>query len=45
MDERPELRQPILITAFSGWNDAAEGGNLRRADYSAAAAGRPFRRH
>ncbi len=25
MDQRPELRQPILITAFSGWNDAAEG--------------------
>jgi proteasome assembly chaperone (PAC2) family protein len=24
IDERPELRDPILITAFSGWNDAGE---------------------
>lgn len=24
IDERPELRQPILIAAFSGWNDAGE---------------------
>lgn len=23
--ERPTLRNPILITAFAGWNDAAEG--------------------
>lgn len=28
MDQRPELRQPILITAFSGWNDAAEGATF-----------------
>ena len=25
IDQSPELRRPILITAFSGWNDAAEG--------------------
>ena len=24
IDQRPELRQPILIAAFSGWNDAGE---------------------
>jgi proteasome assembly chaperone (PAC2) family protein len=24
IDEHPELRQPILIAAFSGWNDAGE---------------------
>jgi proteasome assembly chaperone (PAC2) family protein len=24
IDERPTLRQPILIAAFSGWNDAGE---------------------
>ena len=24
IDHRPELRQPILIAAFSGWNDAGE---------------------
>jgi len=23
-DERPELRRPVLIAAFEGWNDAAE---------------------
>lgn len=28
IDERPELQQPILITAFSGWNDAAEGATF-----------------
>ncbi|MAG36488.1 MAG: carboxylate--amine ligase [Dehalococcoidia bacterium] len=28
MDQRPELQQPILITAFSGWNDAAEGATF-----------------
>lgn len=28
IDQRPELRQPVLVTAFSGWNDAAEGATF-----------------
>lgn len=28
MDRRPELRQPVLIAAFRGWNDGAQGASL-----------------
>jgi proteasome assembly chaperone (PAC2) family protein len=26
--ERPELRQPVLVTAFRGWNDGGQGASL-----------------
>lgn len=26
-DERPELRRPVLVAAFEGWNDAAEAAS------------------
>jgi hypothetical protein len=25
---RPELRRPVLITAFRGWNDGGQGASL-----------------
>lgn len=28
MDWRPELEQPVLIAAFTGWNDAAEAASV-----------------
>ena len=28
IEQRPQLRQPVLVTAFSGWNDAAEGATF-----------------
>src|ERR671927_398519 len=28
ISERPELRHPILITAFRGWNDGGQGASL-----------------
>jgi proteasome assembly chaperone (PAC2) family protein len=28
IDERPELRRPVLITAFRGWNDGGQGASL-----------------
>src|ERR671929_1309253 len=28
VDRRPELRQPVLITAFRGWNDGGQGASL-----------------
>lgn len=28
MTERPELRSPVLIAAFRGWNDGAQGASL-----------------
>src|ERR671931_1241250 len=26
--ERPELRHPVLVTAFRGWNDGGQGASL-----------------
>ena len=28
VSSRPELRQPVLITAFRGWNDGGQGASL-----------------
>ena len=28
MDRRPTLRRPVLIAAFRGWNDGAQGASL-----------------
>ena len=28
LESRPELERPILITAFTGWNDAAEAASV-----------------
>jgi proteasome assembly chaperone (PAC2) family protein len=28
MDERPELERPVLVAAFRGWNDGAQGATL-----------------
>src|ERR671912_2463536 len=28
LEWRPELEQPVLIAAFTGWNDAAEAASL-----------------
>ena len=28
MEERPELRRPVLIAAFRGWNDGGQGATL-----------------
>ena len=28
MEERPELRRPVLISAFRGWNDGGQGATL-----------------
>ncbi|HEX2097713.1 MAG TPA: PAC2 family protein, partial [Rubrobacteraceae bacterium] len=28
MEWRPELERPVLIAAFTGWNDAAEAASL-----------------
>ena len=28
MNERPDLRRPVLIAAFRGWNDGGQGASL-----------------
>jgi proteasome assembly chaperone (PAC2) family protein len=28
IEERPELRNPVLVTAFRGWNDGGQGASL-----------------
>jgi proteasome assembly chaperone (PAC2) family protein len=28
IDERPELRRPVLVAAFRGWNDGGQGASL-----------------
>jgi proteasome assembly chaperone (PAC2) family protein len=28
IDEHPELRRPVLVTAFRGWNDGGQGASL-----------------
>jgi proteasome assembly chaperone (PAC2) family protein len=28
IEERPELRHPVLVTAFRGWNDGGQGASL-----------------
>src|ERR671933_442988 len=28
IDDRPDLRKPVLVTAFRGWNDGGQGASL-----------------
>ena len=41
-DERPRLRRPILIAAFEGWNDAADGASTAARYLARAWGARPF---
>lgn len=42
LEWKPELRRPILITAFTGWNDAAEAASLALGTLGETWEARPF---
>ena len=41
-DERPRLRRPIMVAAFEGWNDAADGASTAARYLASAWGARPF---
>ena len=41
-DDRPKLRRPVLVAAFEGWNDAADGASSAARYLKERWAARPF---
>ena len=41
-EERPQLRRPVLVAAFEGWNDAGDGASMAARYLASGWAARPF---